>query len=373
VRAAILFVITTLWACLAIATQPVVAIHDSELTRALESMPATPSTPSGTGFQWWLTNWHYFFMVESMKEALTSDGTAFQTISDADISAGKLVDANGRPRFPILISLASEAIQDSEIARLTNFVAAGGFLFVGSSAFTRNPDGSMRGNFAFNTQLGVTMINSNLQNWVNNSTFFKVQDQRLISHIPNRLLAWQMPSAADEISWGTSPDHLLPASHLVWAVQCRDAIVLAQGDATPVLCLKPYGQGYFIYHAGIQPLLGHGGYAPGMYAYVIFRKAIEWAFESAKMPIPKLSPWPYAYDSAFMVRHDFENYQSQIASIEASAQFEYTNGAKGDYYFCTGTLREEMFANYDTNAIIASLRRAVTNYGASIGPHNGGV
>ena len=365
--------VATFWSCLATGTQPVVAIHDSELTRALESTPATPPTPAGTGFQWWLTNWHYFFMVESLKEALTSDGTAFRTVSDADISAGELLDANGRPQFPILISLASEAVQDSEIAQLTNYVAAGGFLFVGSSAFTRNPDGSTRGNFAFSTQLGVKMITPGLQNWVNNSTFLKAQDQRIIAHIPNQLLTWQMPSAADEISWGTSPNHSLPASHLAWAVQPGDAMVLAQGDTTPLVCLKRYGQGYFIYHAGIQPLLGHGGYAPGMYAYLIFRKAIEWAFESGKLPIPKLSPWPYAYDSAFMVRHDFEDYQSQIASIEASAQFEYTNGAKGDYFFCTGTLRQEMGATYDTNAIIASLRRAVTNYGATIGPHNGGL
>src|SRR5947208_2612909 len=43
---------------------PVVAIHDSELTRALETMPATnPGTPTGpgaSGFEWWPTNWHYF-------------------------------------------------------------------------------------------------------------------------------------------------------------------------------------------------------------------------------------------------------------------------------------------------------------------------
>src|SRR5213078_4502099 len=39
---------------------PVVAIHDSELTRALETMPATnPGTPAGagaSGFEWWPTN-----------------------------------------------------------------------------------------------------------------------------------------------------------------------------------------------------------------------------------------------------------------------------------------------------------------------------
>src|SRR3977135_2543846 len=70
---------------------PVVAIHDSELTRALETMPATnPGTPTGagaSGFEWWPTNWHYFVMPESLKEALRSDGTAFEVVSDADISA----------------------------------------------------------------------------------------------------------------------------------------------------------------------------------------------------------------------------------------------------------------------------------------------
>ena len=41
------------------ATQPLVAIHDSELTRALESMPATNATPRGAGTtsnEWWTTD-----------------------------------------------------------------------------------------------------------------------------------------------------------------------------------------------------------------------------------------------------------------------------------------------------------------------------
>src|ERR1700740_1922042 len=73
--------------------EPVVAIHDSELTRALESMPAGPSTPSGSGasgFQWWTTDWHYFVMPESVEEALRSDGTAFTVIGDSNITAGLL-------------------------------------------------------------------------------------------------------------------------------------------------------------------------------------------------------------------------------------------------------------------------------------------
>src|SRR6185369_765942 len=118
--------------------------------------------------------------------------------------------------------------------------------------------------------------------------------------------------------------------------------------------------------AAMQPLIGHGGWAPGMYAYLIVRKAIEWAFESSRLPIPKLSPWPYPYNAAVMVRHDLENFQNEIAAIEASAQIEFTNGLKGEYYFCTGTLREEMSPTYDTNAVVASLRRAVSNYNAVV-------
>lgn len=142
------------------AMQPMVAIHDSELTRALESMPASGATPTGAGTtsnQWWTTQWHYFVMPDSAKEALRSDGTAFAVVSDADISTGSLLDANGLPEYPIVVSFASEAVSDDEIAYLTNYVAAGGYLLVGSSAFTRNTNGTTRGDFAFANQLGVHM------------------------------------------------------------------------------------------------------------------------------------------------------------------------------------------------------------------------
>ena len=90
-------------------TQPLVAIHDSELTRALETMTAVAPTPTGpgtTGKQWWPTDWHYFVMPESMKEALKSDGTAFTVVGDSNIVSGSLL-SNGIPVYPIVISLAS--------------------------------------------------------------------------------------------------------------------------------------------------------------------------------------------------------------------------------------------------------------------------
>jgi len=192
-------------------TLPLVAIHDSELTRALETMPAIPPTPTGagnTGFQWWNTDWHYFVMPESVKEALRSDGTAFTVIGDSNITAG-LVLSNGLPKYPIVISLASEAVRNDEIAPLTNYVAAGGFLLVGSSAFTRNTNGTTRGDFAFANQLGVHMVNANLNNWAKNWTFMKTNqpDHTLVSAIPGGQLAWAIAGYADEIPDGTSPNH----------------------------------------------------------------------------------------------------------------------------------------------------------------------
>jgi uncharacterized repeat protein (TIGR01451 family) len=360
-------------------TQPIVAIHDSELTRALDDPSAvavspTPTGPGTTGLQWWPTNWHYFVMPESVKETLRSDGTAFTTIGDSNITAGLLLP-DGTPKYPIVISLASEAVRNDEIAPLTNYVAAGGFLLVGSSAFTRNPDGTPRGDFAFANDMGVHSAQAGLVNWGPNVTLTKQIEHRLVSHLPLGYVNWGLPSSSEEIPWGISPAHPYLPPHVIWQTQPADATIVANGDTFPnnylYLTVKPYGKGYFIYYAPMQPLMGHGGFAPGMSSYMIFRKAIEWAFESAKLPVVKISPWPYAYDAAFMARHDLENYATEIATIANSAQAENAVGAKGSYYFCTGTLRQDMGTNAD--GAIAGLRSAVTNYNALIGPHNGGL
>ena len=298
--------------------QPIVAIHDSELTRPLEAVPASGATPTGYGTtsnQWWTTQWHYFVMPDSAEEALRSDGTMFAVVSDADISAGGLLDGNGFMIFSVVIRLCFRAVSDAEIAQLTNYVAAGGFLLVGWSTFTRNPDGTTRGDFAFANALGVHMANANLQNWTNNYTFSKAINHRITSHIPGGVLTWQMPSSADEVSW---PYMGVTAPERIWMVNPGDATVLAQGDTSPYLLVKQYGKGFFIYDAAMQPLIGHGGYAPGMYAYGVFRKTIEWAFQADKLPIPKLDPWPYPYNAAFMVRHDLEDFSEEISNVAAS-------------------------------------------------------
>src|SRR5258708_11804282 len=200
--------------------QPLVAIHDSELTRFLDSSnaPAIGSTPTGTnttGLQWWISDWHSFVMPESLKEAMRSDGTAFTVVGDSNITAGILL-TNGVPKYPILISLATEAIRDDEIAPLTNYVAAGGFLLVGSSAFTRTTNGTTRGDFAFGNEMGIHMTVPGLTNWILNNTFTKQLDHRTITHIPGGELTWRIPSKPEEISWGISPNHTYLAPHDLW-------------------------------------------------------------------------------------------------------------------------------------------------------------
>ena len=211
--------------------EPVVAIHNSELTQALESMPAVPPTPTGagtTGKQWWIASWHYYVAAESLKEALRSDGTPYVEVGDAEVMAGALLHPDGSPRYPIVISLASEAIQDEAVSAFRNYVSAGGFLMVGSSAFTRNPDGTTRGDFALANEMGLNMVSAELDNWQQNATFSKVVDHRLVSDIPSGLLDWYGPLTSEDIPFGTWPDHSINSYHYVWHVSAVDAQVVAE-------------------------------------------------------------------------------------------------------------------------------------------------
>jgi hypothetical protein len=348
------------------AMRPVVAIHVSEWTQALENMPAVAPVPAGhgySGFSWFYTSWHYSTIYESLKIALESDGTPYELVTDADIASGALIE-NGSPKYPILFSLATEAVADNEIQPLRDYVSSGGFLFVGSSAFTRKLDGTSRGDFALANEMGLKMASHSLQNWFLNSCFTHWSDHRLVAHIPKGTVGWNMLSKADEVVWGTA------GTQQLWETVPQGAEVIATGGGWPLLATKIYGSGRFIYHAIFNPLVGAGGQDSGMYAYTIYRSAIEWAFEAANLPLIKRSPWPYAYDAAFIVRHDFENFIMMVMDIENSARYEESIGIKGDYYFSTGILRT--MAPGVRQPIVESLRRAVTVYHATIGPHNGG-
>ena len=211
--------------------QPMVAIHDSELTRALEnSARFGRDAHRGSG------------------RPATSGGRRTGTISSCPSRSRKRCARMARPlRWwgtrtsaagacwpmvcrdnPIVISLACEAIRDDEIAQLTNYVAAGGFLLVGSSAFTRNTNGTTRGDFALANPMGVHMVSAGLTNWANN-TFSKTLDHSLVADIPGRgaYLADAVSGGRD--SWGISPSHILSGGHAVWQVQSSDAMVMRRG------------------------------------------------------------------------------------------------------------------------------------------------
>ncbi|MGD0263071.1 MAG: Ig-like domain-containing protein, partial [Verrucomicrobiota bacterium] len=345
-----------------------VAIHDSGWTK-------TNKLSS--------TNWNYFVMPESVKEALRSDGTPYVVLSDLDIANGVLTNANGSPKYPILISLAAEAIRDEEIAPLANYVSNGGFVLAGSSSFTRGTNGGFRSDFALASQMGLSCsLNDSppsAANWYTNTWLLKLTNHMLVDHLPDNVsLVWRMPTYADEINWGTCANGRTNyGPHPIWEVSATTATTLARGDyacpnpSCPYITVNPCGSGWFIYDAAMQPLVCHGGNGPGMYSYLIFRRAIEWAFQSAQQPVVRLSPWPYRYDAAYMVRHDLENYVGEIANVWQSAQYETNYGAKGDYYFCTGAITNEG-NGYSFSDIVAGLQQAVS-YGATIGSHNGGL
>jgi len=350
-----------------------VAIHVSELTAALETIPAVPPTPAGagnTGYQWWYDAWKYPVAYESVKEALHSDGTQFVEVSDSDIASGQLRNPDGTPRYPILISLAAEAIADNEIAPLREYVNAGGYIFIGSSSFTRNPDGTTRGNFALAAEMGLHMATPTLLNRYENALFSKKTNHWLVSHYPDGAINWHAPLKADEIPMGVTPLHERNSKHYAWKVVADDAEVLAQGDDGPLLTQKSYGKGKIIYTGAFQPLLGHGGFDASMYPYVTLRKTINLAFESFSLPSVRVSPWRYPYDAALIVRHDFENRIDLIKTIEASADFEQANGVIGEYYISTGALRT--YEGSDKADIINGMRDAVS-HGAAVGSHNGGL
>ena len=127
---------------------PVVAIHVSENTEA----------------NWTNPSWEYFAIYRMLEESFKSDGTPFVEISDASIESGGLL-VSGVPKYPILFSLASECISDSEASQISSYVSAGGFVYAGSSSWTKYADGSTRSDFALSSQMGLSCSNSPSNDW----------------------------------------------------------------------------------------------------------------------------------------------------------------------------------------------------------------
>jgi hypothetical protein len=248
-------------------------------------------------------------------------------------------------------------------------------VFAGSSVFTCYPDGTTRRDFALADAMGLHMAAASLKNWNQFGRLTKLIEQRLVSDLPAGDLVWRMPADSDELALVTKRETRKSAFPDLWAVKTSGAQVIAESPDWPVLAANPYGKGTIIYFAPLQPLIAFNGGEPSTYAYLIFRRAIEWAFEASKFPIIKLSPWQYPYDAAIMFRHDFEQDPQLVQAVEDSAKFEQSLGAKGDYYFCTGLIQvgtgDHTLTNAQKRADVKGLQTAVAEYGATIGSHNG--
>ena len=327
---------------------PVVAVHISQNTQS----------------HWTLTAWTYYSIPKMLETVLKSDGTPYVEVSDQDIESGALLNA-GIPKYPILFSLASETISDSAASQISNYVAAGGFVFLSASSWTKNSDGSLRTDFALSNQIGLKSVNRPPNNWVGGLNVTCIADNRLVDDVPKNVqIPWHLP---------TTKDSLTPISdetHFVWdtaTTASNPADVLLTIDGNVMLATKAYQQGRFIYQSELAPLSGYGPYAPDTYEYGFCRKAIEWAFENAALPLTRLSPWPYQYNSAFLIRHDLDLSMNNTNWLVSSAQEEKSLGVTGQYYIVTGDVLQA-----PNNATLISQIQQAAALGAEISSHNGG-
>jgi hypothetical protein len=332
-------------------TQPVVAINGSEHTDA----------------NWGNTAWHYSAIYRMLEESFKSDGTPFVEVSDANIESGGLM-VSGVPKYPILFCLASECVSDAEANQISTFAAAGGFVYAGSSSWTRYADGSARTNFALSTQMGLTSSNAPPNDWVQVQYATRTADSRLVNDVPKNVqINWQLPLTDHTIC------SLMPqvGIHYAWATQPTSnnpAQVLMTTDGNVMLAVKQYFNGVFIYHSELAPLAAFSVYSPIDYEYMFFRQAVEWAFENQHVPLTRLSAWPYQYNSAFIMRHDMDISYSAVPWIVSSAQAEKDLGVTGQYYIVTGDVRDA-----SNSASLISLIQQAQSLGAEIGSHNGGL
>jgi len=172
----------------------------------------------------------------------------------------RIVAANGLPKYPIVISLASEAIRDDEIAppdklRRGGRIFAGGFVGIYAQS-----ERDSRGDFAFANELGLHTVTPGLTNWAFNQTITKRSNHRLVSHLPDGALTWRMHLIQKRRRGEFRQAISFLAPHDVWRVISSDATIIAQGDGVPFLAVKPFGQRLFIIR-GISAVNRHGGYS----------------------------------------------------------------------------------------------------------------
>jgi peptidoglycan/xylan/chitin deacetylase (PgdA/CDA1 family) len=330
-----------------------VAIHVSEYTR---DFGLTLTHEPGYDYPW-----YYYQIYTLLEEALIADGTPFVEVSDADIASGQLLTSSGTPRYPILISLAAECISDAEATAISSYVSSGGFVYVGSSSWTRRDNGTYRTSFALAAEMGLNSASVGTGNWANigdpGMRIQRIADHPLVEHLTKNLnTPWPMPNAYNDIlklfTTGSS------LAHRAWTTTIIDAtpLVVIEGTNTPFLAIKQSGNGWYIYHSELAPLAGWGDGHAALLEYTFFRKAIDWAFQAQHLPQVRISAWPYPYQSAYMIRHD------DIVAMPTSYYLhEEALGVHGQYFIITGRT--------DPATIVDQISTALS-HGVIVGSHS---
>lgn len=330
---------------------PKVAIHIAEYTQA----------------HWEQPGWTYAAIYRMLEEAFIADGTPFVEITDSDIESGALL-TSGAPKYPILFSLESECISDTEANQISSYVGAGGFVYSNAASWTRYQNGTARSDIALSTQMGLTCEIPPPGSWATVTTITRTADNQLVNHIPKNVqINWRIPLTDHTLctleTTATEP-------HLAWATKTtptNPATVLITTDGEVMLAIKQYLKGMFIFNSELTPLAGYSLYSPVAYEYKIIKQTVELAFKNQNVPLAKLSAWPYQYDSAFIIRHDMDFSQDSVPWITASAAAEQNIGVTGQYYINTGDVRDA-----PNSAELIDLLKRAQGLGAEIGSHNGG-
>jgi len=160
----------------------------------------------------------------------------------------------------------------------------------------------------------------------------------LVSHLENDAVVrgWKLANSAGASSYN-HPTH--------WAqeVGASSATVLAAtGSNKPILAVKGYGAGRFIYHSEFNPLAGYSMHTIANLVYGFYRKAIDEAHSALGLPNVRLGAWPWPNVAGFMTRHDhFSNFGFDgirgTADDAQVAQIENAHGVRGGYFLRTDT------------------------------------
>lgn len=202
--------------------------------------------------------------------------------------------------------------------------------------------------FALSSQMGLTFgIPIKIQSLRRTG-----EDDPLVSHLPNDdiLRNWALATSYRDSNFDHDPhwaQNVIPTS-------ATTRVLAKTGEDNPILTVRNYGAGRFIYHSEFNPLAGYTMHTVASHVYGFYRTAIDQAHAARSLPLVRLGAWPYPNVAAFMTRHDHvpnrgfdTTFDPRGCSREPActtnccedhrvAQIEHSHGVRGSYFLRTG-------------------------------------